>query len=422
MKKILLLSALFIGVSETNAQFIYKIKADSLLVTNDSCSAELNLENSTKSIKGFLYNKGNGRTEFRRGAIKLNDSTYLVGADTIKTSVSGGGNGGETNTASNTGTVGTGLFKQKSGVNLEFYKINPLSNRLSIALNGTDRVDLDVNESNLTIGNLSGSLPTTKMPGLTGDVTSTAGTAATTIANDVVSYGKMQNISTTQRVLGRNSAGSGDPEEITFTQFLDWVGSAAQGDILYRGTSSWTRLPAGTSGQILQTNGAGANPTWVNAPSGSGGFTVVKKISDENRSSTTTLTNDGALTISLAASTTYHIRGKIFLNTANATMDYKYALAYSGSTTSIMCKRAHVVAGATAGTGNENTVAQNTIIGSTSVTANTSGIAYVEIDVIIVTNATGTFSFQWAQNTSNGSNLTVLGGSYLEYSQFSAPN
>lgn len=82
------------------------------------------------------------------------------------------------------------------------------------------------------------------------------------IANDAVTYAKMQNVTTTQRVLGRNTAGAGDVEEVTLSQLLDWVGSAAQGDILYRGAASWARLAAGTSGQVLHTQGAGANPIW----------------------------------------------------------------------------------------------------------------------------------------------------------------
>jgi hypothetical protein len=83
MKKIsvfLVFSALYISGS---AQFIYKIKADSVLITNDSCNAELNLENSTRAILGFLFNKGNGRTEFKKGLYKLNDSTFIIGADTL---------------------------------------------------------------------------------------------------------------------------------------------------------------------------------------------------------------------------------------------------------------------------------------------------------------------------------------------------
>ena len=35
-----------------------------------------------------------------------------------------------------------------------------------------------------------------------------------------------------------------------------------QGDILYRDASGLQRLGAGTSGQVLQTGGSGANPSW----------------------------------------------------------------------------------------------------------------------------------------------------------------
>jgi hypothetical protein len=51
-------------------------------------------------------------------------------------------------------------------------------------------------------------------------------------------------------------------EELTLSELLDFIGSAAQGDILYRGASSWARLAAGTSGQFLKTTGAGSNPAW----------------------------------------------------------------------------------------------------------------------------------------------------------------
>lgn len=43
------------------------------------------------------------------------------------------------------------------------------------------------------------------------------------------------------------------------------ITSEAQGDILYRGASNWTRLAAGTSGQFLKTLGAAANPAWAGA-------------------------------------------------------------------------------------------------------------------------------------------------------------
>lgn len=68
---------------------------------------------------------------------------------------------------------------------------------------------------------------------LTGDVTgSGTGSFAATIANDAVSYAKLQNVSATDRLLGRSSAGAGDVEEITCTAagraILDDADASAQ--------------------------------------------------------------------------------------------------------------------------------------------------------------------------------------------------
>ena len=68
-----------------------------------------------------------------------------------------------------------------------------------------------------------------------------------------------------------------------------------QGDIVYRDASGLQRLGAGTAGQVLQTGGTGANPSWVDAgggkilqvlqtvvtnrQSGSGGFNDVTGLS-----------------------------------------------------------------------------------------------------------------------------------------------
>lgn len=50
------------------------------------------------------------------------------------------------------------------------------------------------------------------------------------------------------------------------------MGSDAQGDILYYDGTDYTRLGAGTSGQFLKTNGAGANPSWANGSSDGNGI------------------------------------------------------------------------------------------------------------------------------------------------------
>lgn len=109
---------------------------------------------------------------------------------------------------------------------------------------------------------------------LSGDVTGSGATAITaTIANDAVTYAKMQDVSATSRILGRKTALAGNVEECTLSEVLDFIGSAAQGDILYRGASGWARLGAGTNGHYLQTQGAGANPQWA-AAAGGGGITI----------------------------------------------------------------------------------------------------------------------------------------------------
>lgn len=65
-----------------------------------------------------------------------------------------------------------------------------------------------------------------------GDITVSSGGTVMTIDNDVVTYAKMQNVSATDKILGRSTAGAGDVEEITCTSagraLLDDADAAAQ--------------------------------------------------------------------------------------------------------------------------------------------------------------------------------------------------
>lgn len=44
---------------------------------------------------------------------------------------------------------------------------------------------------------------------------------------------------------------------------IDAATASTRGGILYRGASGWALLAPGTAGQVLTTNGAGADPSWV---------------------------------------------------------------------------------------------------------------------------------------------------------------
>jgi len=103
MKRILFLLILLCLENTLHAQYIYTIKADSVKITNTCDTAELIIENHTQTISGCLFNKGRGRTEFRRMLQKINDNLYLIGADTLKLNawVQGG------NTWGTTGVFGT---------------------------------------------------------------------------------------------------------------------------------------------------------------------------------------------------------------------------------------------------------------------------------------------------------------------------
>lgn len=52
------------------------------------------------------------------------------------------------------------------------------------------------------------------------------------------------------------------PTAVTLTALLDTLG-AAEGDLLYRAADAWQALVAGDAGEVLQTQGAGADPVWV---------------------------------------------------------------------------------------------------------------------------------------------------------------
>lgn len=81
------------------------------------------------------------------------------------------------------------------------------------------------------------------------------------LASGSVTLAKLADVAT-DTVLGRTASGTGAVSALGATDVLDMLGST-QGNILYRNGTVWTVLAPGTAGQVLQTGGAAANPSWA---------------------------------------------------------------------------------------------------------------------------------------------------------------
>ena len=94
-----------------------------------------------------------------------------------------------------------------------------------------DVSDISTPNKKVTVANLALGLP--GIPdGSKGDIVVSAGGTVWTVASGVVTYAKLQNVSATDRLLGRSSAGSGIVQEITCTAagraLLDDADNSAQ--------------------------------------------------------------------------------------------------------------------------------------------------------------------------------------------------
>lgn len=89
----------------------------------------------------------------------------------------------------------------------------------------------------------------------------------------------------TQRLIGRSTAGAGDMEVLPLSTVLDWLGSS-RGSVLYRGASGWNVLGPGLDGQVLTTKGGTADPQWGGGSGATGGG--VDKVFIQNDQTVTT--------------------------------------------------------------------------------------------------------------------------------------
>lgn len=207
--------------------------------------------------------------------------------------------------------------------------------------------------------------------------------------------------------------------QVRGSQVLDTSIGASDLNISTPGEAVATKIVAG-DGIAISGTGADAG-TGVVTISQTTPWVELYKVTDEPRLNTTTLADDAVLAFLLNAVGTWHIMMRVYPFCASANPDFKYAMAFTGTIASGAFYRTHTPLGSTASTDIENVAqglspAGSTGVGSTAMTATTSGIGRVLLELYLTITSTGVLSFQWAQNSADAVNVTyVLGISSARY-------
>lgn len=159
--------------------------ATSLYARGNRTTAQFERNNPSNTYPNVIIKKTGAETA---NMLEFRDSSNAVLAYIDSTGAFngtiGGGGAGESNTASNVGASGEGVYKQKTGVDLEFKKVLAASTKVTVG-STADNVTVDVAEANLSLPNIGGTLTAAK--GGTGQTSFTKGdllvaTGAATLA------------------------------------------------------------------------------------------------------------------------------------------------------------------------------------------------------------------------------------------------
>lgn len=214
----------------------------------------------------------------------------------------------------------------------------------------------------------TGTLSAARLPAHTGDVTSSAGSAALTIGNDTVTNAKAANMPALT-IKGNNTGSAADPKDLTVAEVKTMLGVASG--------KQWT---------------------------------IVEKNADTSRT-TTVKSIDPGLQFEMAANKKYRITGTIYYR-GGGSADIAVQFAGPASPTTVKIRLWYYLASAQTTEVSVRQTAFNTLQTLDSSTSDNSEFtfeAYVETGA-----SAGTFGLSWG--TSSGAGTThVLAGSYLEY-------
>ncbi len=186
----------------------------------------------------------------------LNQIVYWDGSGSVPIPTAAGS--GETNTASNVGNAGIGVFDAKNTSDLEFRNINSTSGALTVTLDAANKnIDLTLVESSFN----ENMIPVTA----TGDVSATNLQAAIVELDSE----KMSNAGDT--MTGALNLDAQNEIRFSDSDNSHYVGFRAPANISAGASFVWD-LPDddGTAGQVLQTNGSGVL-SWM-TPAAGGDF------------------------------------------------------------------------------------------------------------------------------------------------------
>jgi hypothetical protein len=174
------------------------------------------------------------------------------------------------------------------------------------------------------------------------------------------------------------------------------------GVVLGSGTAAVSVTSAGTSGQVLTSNGAAADPTFQDA---AGGPTRVSKPADETVNSSTTLQNDDDLFFSVSANKEYAFQIFLYLD-IDGVPDFKFDFTFPTGTTYLI-----------GGHYDQNAMSIHTEATSARYVNGGTDKWVFYTGTFVTAGTAGTVQLQWAQNSSNAADTTVKKGSWIQYEE-----